>query len=75
MLSKPGGPDLTLASADPLRPTMDLLPEELLVFSSDFPHQEGRAEAVKICNQQLGDLEVGAREQFFGGSIASLLGL
>ena len=64
-----------LASADPLRPTMDLLPEELLVFSSDFPHQEGRAEAVKICNQQLGDLEVGAREQFFGGSIASLLGL
>ncbi len=64
-----------LASADPLRPTMDLLPDELLVFSSDFPHQEGRHDAVKLCDQQMGDLDVSAREQFFGESIASLLGL
>jgi predicted TIM-barrel fold metal-dependent hydrolase len=64
-----------LVSADPLRPTMDLLPDELLVFSSDFPHQEGRHDAIQLCNQQMGDLDASAREQFFGESIASLLGL
>ncbi len=64
-----------LTAADPLRPTMDLLPPELLVFSSDFPHVEGRADAVELCDQQMQDIDSSRREQFFGGSIAALLDL
>ncbi len=64
-----------LTSADPLRPTLDLLAPELLVFSSDFPHQEGRADAVQLCDLQLEDVDSNLREQFFGGSIAALLDL
>ena len=64
-----------LASADPLRPTLDLLPPELLVFSSDFPHQEGRSEAIGIFEAQLKDLDVSRREQFFSASIAELMDL
>ncbi len=64
-----------LASADPLRPTLDLLPPELLVFSSDFPHQEGRSEAIELFEAQLQDLDANRREQFFSGSIAELMDL
>jgi predicted TIM-barrel fold metal-dependent hydrolase len=62
-------------SADPLRPTLDLLPPDLLVFSSDFPHQEGRDNAVEICAGQLDGVSSDVRDQFFGGSIAGLMGL
>ena len=64
-----------LASADALRPTLDLVPPEILVYSSDFPHQEGRAEAVQLFDAQLGGVGAEARERFFGGSIAGLLGV
>lgn len=64
-----------LISADPLRPTLDLVPEEMLVFSSDFPHQEGRADAVALCADQMKDREGHACDQFFGDSIATLLDL
>ena len=64
-----------LVSADPLRPTLDLLPPELLVFSSDFPHQEGRDNAVELCASQLEGISQDARERFFGGSMAALMDL
>ncbi len=64
-----------LVSADPLRPTLDLVPEEMLVFSSDFPHQEGREDAVAICEEQMTDCTEQARSRFFGDSIAELLDL
>ena len=64
-----------LASADRLRPTFDLVPPELLVYSSDFPHQEGRAEAVRLFESQLEGVGPEARERFFGGSVAALLGV
>lgn len=64
-----------LASADRLRPTLDLVPPELLVYSSDFPHQEGRSDAVGLFEAQLGGVGAEARERFFAGSIAGLLGL
>jgi predicted TIM-barrel fold metal-dependent hydrolase len=64
-----------LVSADPLRPTFDLLPEDLLVFSSDFPHQEGRENAVELCEAQMRDIGPEARGSFFGASVASLLDL
>jgi len=64
-----------LASADRLRPTLDLVPPELLVFSSDFPHQEGRSDAVRLFGEQLTDVDAATREQFYAGSIARLLTL
>lgn len=64
-----------LASSDPLRPTFDLVPEELLVFSSDVPHPEGRSGAVAICQEQLKDVGDERRERFFGGELTQLLRL
>ena len=64
-----------LVSADPLRPTLDLVPPELLVFSSDFPHQEGRSNAVELYADQLDGVGEGSQEQFFGASIGALLDL
>jgi predicted TIM-barrel fold metal-dependent hydrolase len=64
-----------LASADRLRPTLDLVPPGLLIFSSDVPHPEGRSRARELFEQQLDGVGSPAREQFFGGSIAELLGL
>jgi predicted TIM-barrel fold metal-dependent hydrolase len=62
-----------LVSADSLRPTLDLVPPEMLVFSSDFPHQEGRSDAVRIFDEQLREVDEGQRSQFFGASISDLL--
>jgi predicted TIM-barrel fold metal-dependent hydrolase len=64
-----------LTSCDPIRPTFDQLPPELLVFSSDFPHVEGRADAVSLCEAQLEGVGDYARGQFFGDSIGALMGL
>jgi predicted TIM-barrel fold metal-dependent hydrolase len=62
-----------LVSSDPLRPTFDVVPEELLVFSSDVPHPEGRDGAVAICEAQLEDFTESRRARFFGGEMADLL--
>jgi predicted TIM-barrel fold metal-dependent hydrolase len=64
-----------LTSCDALEPTISQLPPELLVFSSDFPHLEGRADAVAQCDAQLTGVSAYARAQFFGDSIGSLMGL
>lgn len=64
-----------LTACDPLQPTMAQLPPELLVFSSDYPHQEGRADAVALCEAQMTSATDYARKQFFGESIGQLMGL
>ena len=64
-----------LTSCDALEPTISQLPAELLVFSSDYPHLEGRADAVAQCDAQLTDVSAYARAQFFGDSIGALMGL
>lgn len=60
---------------DVLRPTIERVPEGIIVFSSDFPHVEGHQEAVAIYDRQLEGLGQSARESFFGRSAAELLGL
>ncbi|MDB5394107.1 MAG: hypothetical protein JWM91_1613 [Rhodospirillales bacterium] len=64
-----------LTSCDAIQPTFGQLPEDLLVFSSDFPHLEGRADAVKLCEAQLTGVSARAKAQFFGESIGALMGL
>jgi uncharacterized protein len=55
--------------------TLERLPDpDILVFSSDYPHVEGKAEAVPFFEQLLPP-EVAIRERFFGGSVADSLGL
>ena len=64
-----------LTSSDPLQPIFDQVPEELLVFSSDVPHPEGRDRAVAICEEQLAGVSQARREHFFAGGVAELLDL
>lgn len=64
-----------LVSSDPIRPVFDAVPEELLVFSSDVPHPEGRDGSVAICEAQLEGVADARREAFFGGEVARLLDL
>jgi predicted TIM-barrel fold metal-dependent hydrolase len=56
-----------LVATEPLRPTLDLIPPEMLCFSSDYPHVEGTASAVAICERQLVDCEPAARTAFYSG--------
>ncbi|MCB2067382.1 MAG: amidohydrolase [Erythrobacter sp.] len=58
---------------DMLRPTIEKVPEGLIVFSSDFPHIEGHQEAHTIYGQQLEGLSQGLKESFFGKRAAQLL--
>ena len=60
---------------DLLRPTIDRVPQGIIVFSSDFPHIEGHQEAVALYDAQLEGLSQSARESFFGKSAADLLRL
>jgi predicted TIM-barrel fold metal-dependent hydrolase len=59
---------------EPLRPVLDRVPAEMLSFSSDYPHVEGTASAVAICERQLAGCAAGVRETFYGG-VAERIGL
>ena len=63
-----------LVANEPLRPVLDHVPAELLCFSSDYPHVEGTASAVAICERQLADYAPSVRETFYGG-VAARIGL
>ncbi len=41
---------------------------DLLGFCSDYPHVEGTADAVAICERQLRDVDTGVRNSFFAGA-------
>jgi predicted TIM-barrel fold metal-dependent hydrolase len=56
-----------LVANEPLRPVLDRVPAEMLCFSSDYPHVEGTASAVAICERQLAGCTAGLRETFYGG--------
>ena len=52
---------------EPLRPVLDQVPPEMLCFSSDYPHVEGTASAVAICERQLAGYAPAVREAFYWG--------
>jgi len=54
----------------PLLRLMEDLPEDMIVFSSDFPHFEGFADPKAHYAKALEGLSPRRRERFFGGSIA-----
>jgi predicted TIM-barrel fold metal-dependent hydrolase len=59
---------------EPLAPVLDRVPAEMLCFSSDYPHVEGTASAVAICERQLKHRAPDVRETFYGG-VARRIGL
>ncbi len=63
-----------LVASEPLRPTFDLVAPEMLCFSSDYPHVEGTASAVELCERQLADCPAAAKDAFYG-SLAGRIGL
>jgi predicted TIM-barrel fold metal-dependent hydrolase len=53
----------------PLTRIMEELPEDMLVFSSDFPHFEGFTDPIGHYETLLADLPPARRERFYGGTI------
>jgi predicted TIM-barrel fold metal-dependent hydrolase len=56
----------------PLTKILSELPDDMLVFSSDFPHFEGFADPMGHYGEALADVAPARRERFFGGSIADV---
>jgi predicted TIM-barrel fold metal-dependent hydrolase len=65
-----------LPATHPISGVIQHVPPEILCFSSDYPHVEGSASAVELCDRQLATAGVGddVRASFFGG-IAERLGV
>jgi len=65
-----------LPAAHPLQGVIEHVPPEILCFSSDYPHVEGSASAVELCERQLASAKVtdDVRTAFFGG-VAERLGV
>jgi len=61
-----GGNDSPIASI------MSELPDDMIVFSSDFPHFEGFSDPMRHYADALSELPPARRERFFGGSIADV---
>ncbi len=64
-----------LSTTDELYPTLDRIPPELVVYSSDYPHPEGGPTPFETFSEQLSMASREVREDFFGGSIARLVDL
>jgi len=56
----------------PLPKIMSELPDDMIVFSSDFPHFEGFTDPRAHYTAALKDLTEARRERFYGGSIADV---
>jgi predicted TIM-barrel fold metal-dependent hydrolase len=56
----------------PLTKIMGELPDDMIVFSSDFPHFEGFTDPIGHYAEALKELMPARRERFFGGSIADV---
>ena len=51
---------------------MDSLPEDMIVFSSDFPHFEGIADPAGYYAKKLVDVPQARRDRFYGGIMADV---
>jgi predicted TIM-barrel fold metal-dependent hydrolase len=56
----------------PLTKIMQELPDDMIVFSSDFPHFEGFTDPVGHYGEALKDIPATRQERFYGGSIADV---
>ena len=56
----------------PITKIMEELPDDMIVFSSDFPHFEGFTDPMGHYREALAPLPPARRERFFGGSIGDV---
>jgi predicted TIM-barrel fold metal-dependent hydrolase len=63
---------LSAGNDQPLLRILDDLPEDMIVFSSDFPHFEGFTDPIGHYSEALKELSPSRRERFYGGSIADV---
>jgi predicted TIM-barrel fold metal-dependent hydrolase len=63
---------LSAGNDQPITKIMQELPDDMIVFSSDFPHFEGFGDPVGHYTQALSELPPARRERFYGGSIADV---
>jgi predicted TIM-barrel fold metal-dependent hydrolase len=63
-----------LPASHPIHPVIDVVPHELLCFSSDFPHVEGSSSAVDLLEKQLAGASDKVKRDFFGG-VGELIGV
>jgi predicted TIM-barrel fold metal-dependent hydrolase len=56
----------------PIVRIMDELPDDMIVFSSDFPHFEGFTDPVGHYTEVLKDVPAARVDRFFHGSIADV---
>jgi len=66
------GTPLSGGNDTPLLKILEELPEDMIVFSSDFPHFEGFTDPIGHYATALEELKPERRERFFGGSIADV---
>ena len=60
---------LSAGNDQPLLEIMDSLPDDMIVFSSDFPHFEGFTDPMGHYREVFADTPIARQERFFGGSI------
>jgi uncharacterized protein len=65
----------TLRLTDDVRPVIEETPDDILVFSTDWPHPEGSEQAQALFSEQLDGVDARRQERFFGASMADALGL
>jgi predicted TIM-barrel fold metal-dependent hydrolase len=63
---------LSAGNDQPLAKIMSELPDDMIVFSSDFPHFEGFTDPMGHYAEVLKELPPARRERFYGGSIAEV---
>ena len=49
--------------------------DELFLFSSDYPHPEGGRDPLRRFEDSLGDIGEEARERFYSGNFAEMMGM
>jgi predicted TIM-barrel fold metal-dependent hydrolase len=63
---------LSAGNDSPIAKIMQELPDDMIVFSSDFPHFEGFTDPIGHYAEVLSELPPARRERFLGGSIADV---
>src|SRR5215468_4495392 len=66
------GTPLSAGNDTPIAKIIEELPDDMIVFSSDFPHFEGFTDPIGHYANALAELKPERRERFFGGAITDV---
>jgi predicted TIM-barrel fold metal-dependent hydrolase len=60
---------------EPVGWMIDECGDDLFLFSSDYPHPEGTKDPVRLFEETMTDVDDGARERFYSGNYAEMMGM